>query len=191
MRQTQNTCWAFVSAMMVSWKRATRVEPPEALAEAGDKYVRRFEASEGIFVEELPEYLPLMKMVGEPPRRTLTPQYLVGLARTYGPLWLIANQHPNAPPPGPDELISAHAWMLYKWESHGGSSRDRRGLMYLANPASGAWNVLEFQHFLTLYEKVGRDLPEDVPLFTQVIRFEQTKVERDRVLERERDGGTA
>ncbi|KAH6850677.1 hypothetical protein B0I37DRAFT_428923 [Chaetomium sp. MPI-CAGE-AT-0009] len=166
LQQKGETCWAYVVAMMVSWRDKASLTPQEALEPAGQKWVDRLNAGLGIDDLDTPEFLPAVGMVSEEPA-SYPPSVYVAKMRMYGPLWITIELQRR--PPG-QKFFSVHALVLVKIETDG-NDNGRRTLFTFIDPARGSLMTLYFSDFVDYYENLAKDLPAPYPMDPQITHF--------------------
>lgn len=155
-------CWATTATMMVNWQKQKIMSVPEVLAIAGDAYVQKFNAKQGLTAAEKPTFLNALGMVGEPPASYPVKQY-IDWVNTYGPVWITTDSSVAT------GQFSPHARILIKVTGTG--SPDGVGTSFtFIDPASGNQATETFGTFLNTYEQMVTDNPSD-KLFIQIVHF--------------------
>jgi hypothetical protein len=133
------TCWATVIGMMTSWKRQQSISPRDAIAPAGDEFLRKFDAGEGLdsaSAGRLYQALGLVAMQSLNPSIDGWDQYL----RLYGPLYVDI---------GYPTQTATHAVIVTGISGDG--TADGTTITY-ADPALGSVVNRKFGEFLANYE---------------------------------------
>lgn len=137
------TCWATVSTMMVSWRDGVSYAIQDAMALAGQEYVDKFNANEGLGGGEKEAFLSAMGLQGEPPMN-YTAEGIQELLESHGPLWVTTDEDESA-------LFAIHARIMTGIQGDGTPDGT---MVELIDPADGsqAWETLA--HFVERYEEV-------------------------------------
>jgi hypothetical protein len=161
-QENDMACWATTATMLVNWQKQKIMSVPDVLAIAGDTYVQKFNAKQGLSASEKPTFLNALGMVGEPPASYPVKQY-IDWVNTYGPLWITTDSSIAT------GQFSPHARILIKVTGTG--SPDGVGTSFtFIDPASGKQATESFGTFLSAYEQMVTDNPAD-KLFIQIVHF--------------------
>ncbi|WP_162903095.1 papain-like cysteine protease family protein [Taibaiella koreensis] len=160
-QENSMACWATAATMMVSWKKGLSMTVPDVLAIAGQQYVDKFNAGQGLQSAEKEAFITALGMVGEPPA-SYTLQTYINWLKTYGPLWITTDSSTATGP------FSPHARILTKITGTG--TPDGQGTYFTFNdPATGTEVKESFTDFLNAYEQMVTDNPG--ALFIQIVHF--------------------
>jgi hypothetical protein len=89
------TCWATVASIMEMWRRQMSMTIPTAISKAGQSYVNKFNANQGLLGSEKAPFLSGMGLSYQLPQ-SLAPWGWESLLRQYGPLWVTTDEDPSA-----------------------------------------------------------------------------------------------
>ncbi|WP_118953317.1 papain-like cysteine protease family protein [Taibaiella helva] len=160
-QENSMACWATAATMMVSWKKGLSMTVPDVLALAGQQYVDKFNAAQGLQSAEKDAFITALGMMGEPPA-SYTLQTYINWLKTYGPLWITTDSSTATGP------FSPHARILTKITGTG--TPDGQGTYFTFNdPATGTEIKESFADFLSAYEQMVTDNPG--ALFIQIVHF--------------------
>ena len=160
-QKNEKACWATAVTIMMSWKMNDELSIEDALAEAGDFYLEKFQAGKGLKASEKLRFISALNMEGEAPASYPLSQYIDWI-NTYGPLWITTD---SLDADGP---FSPHARILVKIT--GGHEADITGAEFtFIDPWTGTEKTEPFEKFLTKYEQMVTDNRGD--LYIQVVHF--------------------
>ncbi|MHB8689640.1 MAG: papain-like cysteine protease family protein [Solirubrobacteraceae bacterium] len=137
------TCWATVIAMMTSWRRQQSIAPHDAIAPAGQEFLTKLAAGQGLDVESagrLYQALGLVAIQSLNPSVDGWDQYL----RLYGPQYVDIGY--------PNNNVNVHAVIVTGISGDG--TADGTTITYI-DPVPGAVVNRKFRDFLTQYEAPG------------------------------------
>ena len=86
---SDNSCWAAVWTMMLSWKEGKLLSVPEAVARLGAAWTAHFKNDEGLQAQTYTEteFLAASGLKAKPPANYISSVY-VELLASHGPLWI-------------------------------------------------------------------------------------------------------
>lgn len=95
MRQPKRmACWATVGAMMIAWRDNASRPLEELIASIDPVYAEKLRLDTGLTSAETTAFLARVGLVGEWPQ-SISPSGWESMLRTYGPLFVITDEHPG------------------------------------------------------------------------------------------------
>lgn len=161
-QKSDNVCWAAAATMMVNWIQKESLTIEAVMRLAGDVYLQKYQADQGLLASEKQDFLDTLAMVSEPPA-SYTPQKYIDLMKNYGPLWVTVDSSTE------DSLFSPHAEVLIKITSDDTSSGTGTTFTFL-DPKTGGETSQSFQEFLKGYEQAVTD-NRSMTLELQIVHF--------------------
>jgi hypothetical protein len=163
-QENKKACWATVATMMMSWKKGSVLTVPEVLSHAGNKYLEKFNNSDGLSSSEKDEFISSLNMAGEAPANYSLQNYIDWL-NTYGPLWITTDSSSAT------ANFSPHARILTKITGTG--SADGNGTNFTFNdPATGTEKSESFLDFINAFQQMAIDNKSN-SLFIQIVHFSE------------------
>lgn len=166
MLQQENdlACWATVATMMECWRESASLTVETVLGMAGQTWLDKFTAKQGLRSSEKDAFVEAMHMTAEPPA-SYTLQRYIDLVKTYGPLWITTDASTAA------GQFSPHARLLKKITGTG--TADGVGTyLYFNDPYDGSEIRESFSEFLSSFEQMVTDNPGQ--LYKQIVHFTET-----------------
>ncbi|WP_300670670.1 papain-like cysteine protease family protein [Desulfoluna sp.] len=141
---TNNTCWATVATMMLSWHDKQSYTITAAMDKAGAKYRTMFDNDEGLKAADHEAFALACGMKGEPPM-SYTISGIRSLIETHGPLIAIADEAPGA------------SWAIHARVIRGiyGDGTADNTFLRINDPGNGRQYSESFRAFAKKYEEVA------------------------------------
>jgi hypothetical protein len=167
-QENDNACWATAATMMMSWKQAQSLTIEEILTQAGDEYLDKFTARQGLFATEKNAFIGALGMVAEQSGTNYELQTYINLLKTYGPLWITTDSQTA------NGKFSPHARVLTKITGTGAA--DVNGTQFTFNdPLTGTEKTETFKAFLSAFEQMATD--NTGTLFIQIVHFDDKRAD--------------
>ena len=161
---TNNTCWATVSTMMLSWRRNQSLTIATAMGLVGEPYLSLFNRNIGLSAQQKPALLRALGLVAEPPLNYEVAGF-VNLFNQKAPLWITTDEGND----WADQAI--HARIVIGVQGNGSVDGT---FLTIIDPATGTSYRESFRSFATKYERVvGQPTPrkQTSKLRVQIVHF--------------------
>jgi len=139
---SDNTCWAAVWTMLLSWREGQRLSIEQAVRRLGPEWVERLKKDEGLAAQTFTEqaFLNASGLHFKPPMNFLPSAY-VELLASHGPLWINTGNG-----------ILNHAMLLVSAQT----TRDQRITFRFADPLVGGFVTKSDETFFADFEREAR-----------------------------------
>lgn len=158
---SDNTCWATVATMMVSWHDQASYMIDAAMGRAGAEYQSMVKNDQGLLGRDKPAFLAAAGLQSEAPQ-DYTVEGLAELIQKFGPLWITTDE-------SPDENFAIHARIV---TSMSGDGTIDGTILQINDPADGQQHGESFNTFMQKFDRVAfDDLRTHAPMRVQVVHF--------------------
>ena len=141
---SNNTCWAAVASMLLSWRDNKSYSIEEAMDLAGDSYREKFDLDQGLSKEEKVAFLQVLGLEAAPPM-SYTTRGLLNLLKQHGPIWITTDEDAS-------QQFSIHARIL---TGIAGNEIINETMLSIIDPAYGG------QQYEESYAEFGQKFEEE------------------------------
>jgi hypothetical protein len=158
---SDNTCWATVATMMMSWHDKTSYTIEAAMGRAGSQYQTMVKNDQGLLGRDKPAFLAAGGLQSEAPQ-DYTVEGMAELIQKYGPLWVTTDE-------SPDQNFAIHARIV---TSMSGDGTIDGTMLQINDPADGQQHSESFNIVMQKFDRVAfDDLGTHAPMRVQVVHF--------------------
>ena len=141
---SNNTCWAAVASMLISWRDNTSYSIEEAMNLVGESYREKFDQDQGLSKEEKAAFLQVLGLEAAPPMN-YSPRGLLNLLKQHGPIWITTDEDTS-------QQFSIHARIL---TGIAGNETKNGTMLSIIDPAYGG------QQYEESYAEFGQKFEEE------------------------------